>query len=211
MEKQTMTIHEALSELKTLDKRIFKKITEFTPCVANKHSNDKIKGIDIASFKDKQRAEYQAITDLINRRINIKKALVLSNATTKITIDGIEYTVAEAIEMKQSGIELWSKLYENIASDYSRAQAMCVSNNDRLNEAADEYVIRLLGGDGKGTISTKVIDDAKNAYIESNKYDLVEAIHCEAEISVLENRVNKFLTEVDAALSVSNALTCIEI
>lgn len=211
MEKQTMTIHEALSELKTLDKRIFKKISEFTPCVANKHSNDKIKGIDIASFKDHQQAEYQAITDLIKRRIDIKKALVLSNATTKVTIDGIEYTVAEAIEMKQSGIELWSNLYEKVALAYSQAQNMCASNNSNLNEAADEYVIRLLGGDGKGAISTKVIDDAKNAYIESNKYDIVEAINCENEINVLENRVNKFLTEVDAALSVSNALTCIEI
>lgn len=211
MEKQTMTIHEALSELKTLDKRIFKKITELTPCVANKHSNDKIKGIDIASFKEHQRAEYQAITDLIQRRINIKKALVLSNATTKITIDGIEYTVAEAIEMKQSGIELWSQLYNKVALAYSQTQAICCSNNDTLNESADEYVIRLLGGDNKGSISTKVIDDAKNAYIESNKYDIVEAISCENEIDILENRVNKFLAGVDAALSVSNALTCIEI
>lgn len=47
MTTEQMSIHQALVELKTLDKRVESAIQESEWIVANKHSNTKISGIDL--------------------------------------------------------------------------------------------------------------------------------------------------------------------
>lgn len=49
MVTETMNIHKALCELKTIDSRINKLINVATFCVANKHFNQKIGGTDVKS------------------------------------------------------------------------------------------------------------------------------------------------------------------
>ena len=100
MTTETMSIHQALVELKTLDKRIESAIQEGDWVVANKHSNGKISGIDLKDFVENVKSRHQKVTSLIARTEAIKRAVVNSNAVTKVTIAGKEYTVAEAIDMK---------------------------------------------------------------------------------------------------------------
>ena len=85
MTKEQMTVHKALAELKVMDSRIAKSIQEGSYVVANKHSNEKIKGMTIADYKEYMKASHNKVTDLINRRNAIKRAVVLSNATTMVT------------------------------------------------------------------------------------------------------------------------------
>ena len=106
MTTETMNIHQALVELKTLNKRIESAIREGEWVVANKHSNGKIGGIDLKDFVEEVKSRYQKVTDLIARAEAIKRAVVNSNAITKVTIAGKEYTVAEAIDMKNNGYRL---------------------------------------------------------------------------------------------------------
>ena len=105
MTTEKMNIHQALVELKTLDKRIDSAIQEGEWVVANKHSNTKIGGIDLKDFVDNVKSRHQKVTTLIARAEAIKRAVVNSNAVTKVIIAGKEYTVAEAIDMKNHGIE----------------------------------------------------------------------------------------------------------
>lgn len=100
MTTETMTIHKALCELKTLDSRIKKAIEGSVFVFANKHSNAKVPGKTISAYSDEVKSAYQSACDLVARRDAIKRAVTLSNATTKVTIGGQEYTIAEAIEMK---------------------------------------------------------------------------------------------------------------
>lgn len=104
MTTEKMTVHKALCELKTLDARIQKSIQQGTFVFANKHSNNKVAGVSIGTYSEEIRAAYQSAKDLIARRDAIKRAVTLSNATVKVTIGGKEYTVAEAIEMKNHGM-----------------------------------------------------------------------------------------------------------
>ena len=97
--KETMTIHKALSELKTLGDRINSAMEEATFVVANKHSNAKIGGQSIAEFSQAAQQSLQSVMTLINRRNAIKRAVTRSNAETMVNINGKEYTVAEAIDM----------------------------------------------------------------------------------------------------------------
>lgn len=97
MTKETMTITKALSELKLLDKRISDEICKTQFCAANKHFQRTLNGKSITDAKKDMLSVYNKITDLINRRNGIKKALTLANATTSVTINGQKMSIAEAI------------------------------------------------------------------------------------------------------------------
>ena len=152
MTTEKMTVHKALCELKTLDARIQKSIQQGTFVFANKHSNNKVAGVSINTYSEEIRAAYQSAKDLIARRDAIKRAVTLSNATVKVTIGGKEYTVAEAIEMKNHGIPLKQLLLKKLDNDNRRARLEADKNNgDMLEMRADEYVKSLYGNvDMKG-------------------------------------------------------------
>lgn len=211
MKSETMTVHKALCELKLLDSRIKKEIGESTFVFANKHSNTKVKGVDIGVFQDEIKSKFQSITDLINRRNAIKRAVVLSNAITKVTVCGIEYTVVEAIDMKQTGTETKKYLIQKIAIDNSRARSDCFSNNENgLEERANTYIANLYGStDMKNT--SKDAQEAYNRFVEAQTYEVVDPIGAVDVIAKLDKEINDFMTDVDAALSVSNAITTITI
>ena len=88
-----ITITRALVELKTVDKRI-EKALEGAVFITHKCASDENPKHKITENR------LQQVTDLIERRKNLKAAIVKSNATTKVVIDSNEYTVAEAIERK---------------------------------------------------------------------------------------------------------------
>lgn len=211
---EKMTIHNALAELKTLDARIEKAIRETPYVLAAKHSAEKINGMSIADFKAQIKSCYQKATDLIARRDAMKRAVVLSNANTKITIGGNEYTVAEAIEMKNHGIEFKERLLNAMTYAYNNAQNDLSRNSgDSLERKAEQYVLAVIQAqpkDSKMTVDSDAMQSLRKTYIENNTYDLIDPLGVANVIKSLEDEINKFNTEIDAALSCSNALTVIE-
>ena len=211
MTTETMTIHEALAELKVIGNRINKEINSAKFVTTNKHSNTKIDGKSIPDYSNNVKSQYQRITDLIKRRTAIKRAVVLSNATTKVTINDMEMTVAEAIEYKNSGIEYKFNLLDSLTANYNTSiSTMKSSNRENLEERANDYVQKLYGNKD-GSVDNAVIESAKKNYIESNTLDLVDPIGAEKIISELNDEIDSFTSKVDAALSISNAITTIEI
>lgn len=211
MTNEKMTIHKALAELKIIDSRIMDAIDDGTFCVANKHSNTKINGVTIDEFETSVQAQYNKATDLIRRRNAIKRAVVLSNAKTKVIINNVEYTVAEAIEMKNHGIEFDDMLLERLKSQYNDAKNEILRRNgDDLEDRAVNYVTGIYGS-REGKVNTDDFEKAKKDFITANSYDLIDPIKIADKINKLEERISAFKTEVDAALSCSNAMTEIEI
>ena len=188
MTTEKMTVHKALAELKTMDARIEKAIRDTTYVLAVKHSAEKINGMPVANFKEKMRSGYQKVTDLIARRNAMKRAVVLSNANTKVKVGDKEMTVAEAIEQKNHGMEFRSELLRQISSAYALAQKELDRNSGE-------------------TLEKKAL---RKTYIENNTYDLVDPLDVTKIMEELDAEINEFNAEVDAALSVSNALTVIE-
>ena len=211
MTTEKMTIHKALAELKLLDSRIEKAIAEGIYCVANKHSNDKIGGIPINEYIKVMQGGYDKATDLINRRKAIKRAVVLSNAVTKVSVAGVEYTVAEAIEMKNHGVDFEKLLMNTMQKHYNMAQMQIKQENGKdLEERAEQYVAAIYG-QKEGKANTADIEKVKNDFLTANQYELVDPLHVFDKIENLEKKINDFMAEVDSALSVSNALTEITI
>lgn len=211
MTTETMTVHKALAELKLLDSRIEKATAEGVYCVANKHSNDKIGGVPLDDYIKIMQGGYDKASDLINRRKAIKRAVVLSNAVTKVSVAGDEYTVAEAIEMKNHGVEFEKLLMNTMNIQYRNAQMQIKQENGKdLEQRAEQYVTAIYG-QKEGKTNTADIEKVKKDFIESNSYELVDPLHVLDKIEDLEKKINDFMAEVDSALSVSNSLTEITI
>lgn len=211
MVKERMTIHKALSELKILDSRIDSAISEEIGCKANKASNEKIGGIEIADYKELIQSRHQKTLDLIRRRNAIKKAVVLSNAVTKVVVDTEEYTVAEAIEMKNHGMDNYRRLLNTLKQKLTLAKMTIEKENGtELQNRADNYIIAMYGSKETKTNADEIAK-VKAEFIRNNSFELIDPLNIENEINGLTEYISRFDSEVDSALSVSNALTEIEI
>lgn len=207
MTTEKMTVHKALCELKTLDARIEKAIQGTVFVFANKHSNTKVSGLSIGEYSAEIKKKYQSATDLMARRDAIKRAVTLSNATTKVTIGGNEYTIAEAIEMKNHGIPMEQMLLKKLDTDNRKARRAADDNNGEMLEMrADEYVKSLYGNvDMKG--ASDEIKKVRADFIAAQTTEVVDPIGIVAVMEELSEHIDGFTVEIDSALSVSNALT----
>lgn len=210
MTTEKMTVHKALAELKLLDDRITRAIKDCEVCRSNKHSNDKIEGLSIDEYKKNIQSKYDKANDLIKRRKAIKRAVVLSNAQTNVNINDIEYTVAEAIEMKNKGVYLEVVFKDWMERKLNEAKAEINLVNGGLEERANQYVTAIYGAK-EGNTKAEDIEKVKNDFYKSNQYEIIDPLNVQDKIDELEESINSFMSEVDAALSVSNALTEITI
>lgn len=210
MTKETMTVHKALAELKTLDSRISTVIKDGHFCIAKKHSVEKVEGGTLAEYETAVKSHYDKATDLIRRRKAIKRAVVLSNAVTKVTINGTEYTVAEAIEMKNHGIDLDTELMLQMLDHKNKALAQIEHENGALENKADNFIMSMFGQKER-KVDNEEIRKAREDFIKASQYELIDPINVTEKIDALNEHIQNFESEVDAALSVSNAVTTIEI
>lgn len=205
-----MTVHEALCEIKVSDKRIEKAIQDCAFCAANKEVNPKVCGVPVKDFENEVRSKYQAIKDLIKRNNAIKKALSLSNASTMITVNGIEMSRAEAIYMMQHGIDHKVILLTRMSEALRRARMLIdAENGARLDERLDKFIQATYGS--KEKVTAEELDKASKDFKARNEYKLVDPIGIVNEIATLTTEIDKFKAAVDSAIQVSNSTTYIEI
>ena len=214
MTHETMTVHKALAELKIIDDRIDRAINNVLFVTAVKNGTKKIDGVDINSYNESVRSSYQKANDLINRRNALKRAVVMSNAVTKVMVAGAEYTVAEAIDMKNHGLDGMKMMLNTMARQYRDATYNFNRNTgESLEEKANQYVMNILGSQGGSADKTdaKQVQALHDAFIANNEFIMIDPLNVEKCIEDVQNKIAEFETEVDAALSVSNAVTTIDI
>ena len=210
MTVETMNIHKALCELKLLDARIIKAINACSFVDTKKVIVDNIRGKTSEQFKQTERDLLQSAEDLMARRTAIKRAVVLSNATTKVQVGGVEYTVAEAIEMKNHGMDGKRMLMTRMAQRMSSVEMAVDTHNAGAEAEADRYTASCLNGKEANAAEIAATRDHR---LKSAQIELVDAVPngIRNYIAKLEKEIGDFTTEVDAALSTSNATTMITI
>ena len=214
MNTETMTIHRALAELKVLDSRIQRAIRETKFVLSNKHSNEKIAGMTVDEYRVNMKAGYQKADDLIRRRNAIKRAVVLSNAVTKVQAGGAEYTVAEAIEMKNHGMIFYRSMLEAMTMQLTYAEKELNENSGaELERKAEAFVLSVIQAQPKEkmTADSDAMKALRKQYMENNVYDLIDPLNVREKVAELDARLASFTADVDAALSVSNAITTVTI
>lgn len=210
MNKETMTIHQALCELKVIDKRLSTVMTEFQPVTKKKTYEAVANGVKLEDWNERTKSTYQSILDLITRRTAIKSAVVKSNATTKVTVMDKEYVVAEVIELLQSGTSFCTELSNATIRRYNFVLGEIDKANSDIDKRADNHVAQLYGNGDKKNIA----EDSKKArdeYIASQTVVLVDPLGIKDRVEKIVSFSDRFRIEADSALSTSNAITTITV
>lgn len=200
-----ITICEALKELKTLDKRINDTIQKASFTTIKTGGKLPAQHRTEEEFKASAASSLKSIKDLIERRNSIKSAIVESNAATKVTIGGIPYTVAAAIERKSS-VVYEQTLVRALGVQVLRTIREVEVINDQVKRNLDGHISTMLGKDAKDKGGQEV-EDMTAAYLKRNEGTIVDPCNAKAEIDALEAKIDAFLANVDTQLSISNATT----
>lgn len=210
MTKETMTVHEALTTLKTLDKRISDNIIQGMFVDTAKHSFVECRPDEVKTISNSIFGAYDSVTALINRRAAIRKALAYSNAYRIVSIAGKDYAVSEAIEMKKTGIEMQKLLLDTMTKQLAAVDRKIKTANDvTVPKDAEAYVTLLYSAKDKS--DTTLAENTRKEYIKANSLEVIDPLNVKAKINELKDEIDKFVNAVDSAISVSNALNTIEI
>ena len=208
---EQILVTKGLNELKLLDSRINRKIEEGEFIAAAKLSVQNVTGkITKEAYKANAKADYQSIVDLIKRRNNIKSAIIQSNAVTKVDIAGKIMTVAEAID-KKSSIEYEISLLEKLTMQYKTSSDIIIKENEKVDYSIEQLLNTAYGKEGKEKITQASYDAIAEPYRKANEYGLVDALDGEKLIKEMKDKIERFLSEVDTALQISNSTTIINI
>ena len=195
-----MKATEILVELKVLTKRITTAINNIQPI---SYTNG---GVLVSAEKDKEKFKANAkssmdsINGLITRRTALKSALVLSNATTNVTINGVVMTVAAAIERKDS-IESERMYLNKLVEHYNSATRNVESMTQQAQREVDEQIKAM------GAVGAELIVETRKKLIEQRKVELYDPHGALGVIEKLRENIEKFEADVDTHLSISNAVT----
>ena len=208
MTKETMNIHKALCELKILDDRINRAVDDCRYVGVTKIVSKRVGSQTVEAFSESVKDGYKSAMDLIKRRQAIKTAVVKSNATTTVVIGGNTYTIAEAIEMKNHGLDGEKRMLRYMVSRLAEAEALINRTRSDLESRADAFI-----RDQTGSKESKTEDLLKmrQDYIAMQDVELVDPLHIREIIKTLDEKINTFMSEVYSALQTSNANTEITI
>ena len=201
---QTMSITQALAELKLLRKR-FENCLEDAEFVTLK---TKARQLDVAAFGVAARASYQSYRDLLSRYNRIKAAIVVSNATAKVTVAGREYTLAEAVERKRT-IATERECLRKMQEQWQRTQSEYEAHQREQQLRVDRLMMQELGKDKQTNV--EVAKSLQEAFLDSNKAEVVDPLKLEGLIREFKKELEDFETNVDWVLSESNGRTMVTV
>jgi len=196
-----ISITRALVELKTLDRKIERKIDDgiFISYYVGEHP--------VSGFEDNDKAiaaitaEFQSVTALINGRDDIKSAIVKSNAVTKVTIANKEMTVAQAIERK-SEIKFHKAFLIKLKDRHASITHAIERRTHDIEEVVNGMAERIAGKQSK--LKDTDIETLKKIATDKNKPILVDPSDLRTKIDSLEEQIEGFERDVDIVLSESN-------
>lgn len=184
----SMTITEALAEIKTIAKRLEKKRQAVLSNIAR---DARLKDNLAGGAEEFVRAERQAVNDLENRVVAIRTAIQKSNLETKTTVTDKTMSVAE-----------WLTFRREIATGRQQFLNAIINGIRGLREKVTRE---------GGRVTSGVV--AATAIVESGKQPPLEiTIHLD-EKALLEEQelLEKTLGDLDGKLSLLNATTVIEV
>lgn len=208
-----MSVTRALAEIKRLDDRIQRAVTqgEYVAVLVGKNQQAKMHSGNRSP--DQVKAEIQGSFDqvqqLMSNREKLKSAVVMSNATTKVQLSNRELTVAEAIELKRSVVNKETFL-NNLRLKYTQANALVDKLNTQLDNSIQAALLTVYGNE-KGRVDQTMVEAIAKPRRDREEATLFDPCDILKKIRLLEDEVSEINTELDFILSESNAKTEIEV
>lgn len=199
----SITITEALSQLKLLDKRITS-ATQGGGFVAYYRPGQTLQGAALSAedIKKKTLSSFQSVKDLISRRDRIKAAIVVSNATTKVRVGNETIAVAAAI-VKKSSIDYQKSLILKLQSELKQS----IKDEKARLDLVEQQILSLFN------TAAVTNEDDRNTLMDNyrkNNLGVIVGVSYD-EIESLAKESDEFLRTIDTVLTISNSTTEIEV
>ena len=200
---KTISLNRAIGEKKILIDRIEGLTYRLTAVMIGKENGSKVKGIEQAELEKTIKADWQQLQDLIEEKGKLEDAIIEANAATKITVNGTEYSIAQALLKKKS---IQSK--QDILDTLKRQLAAARDKVDQTNQRAEAEAIQSIGATtaAKGDLAANQKAAFDLVYKQKSEH-LIDPLNVASLIKVLEEEVLNFGKELDFALTDINALT----
>ena len=206
-----ITVTDALAELTLLQKRI-----ESARAALEKGNLITVVEVGKVPTGFKSREEYevnakalvQRVQALLDRRRAIKRAIVLSNASTRVTVAGEEMTVAEAIEMKNF-IDYYEAILDTMQSAYTQTRSQYEKAQAKIKERLDKLALEVLGKNE--AVNSEQYQSLVDSFMARESVELLDPTNICKEIETRMIFIEEFKSTCDRVLSISNATTTVEI
>ena len=207
-----ISVTRALTEVKHLNDRINR--ATGMQFVGNARGKDTFKVVlgnnqSVADVENIFKQNLQSALDLISRRDLLKRKIVESNSSTKVTVAGETMSVSEAIEKKAS-IQYKINLLQSLRQQYQQALNVTEQHNAKLYQEIDNAVQQAYSND-KGKVDAEQYEAVAKPRLQRNEVSVIDSIKAQEVIKKLDEEISAFVSEIDFILSESNAKTLIEV
>jgi len=205
-QKNTLTLHRALAEIKMLEKRILRKTSNLV-VIGHSKVDSKVGNKTVEEFNTDVLADFSSIEDLIARKNLIKSLIVQKNSETMIIIGEEKLSISDAITKKEA-IGLQENVLHRLKAQLTSENAFIERHNATVEKNAINLAEAAVGKEGVN-IDDSSVTAITEPYIKANELSLVDPLDLEKKIKTLEDSIDIFKSEVDAVLSEANAITLI--
>lgn len=201
-----ITMSQALAEVTLLTKKILKGTSIIKVGSSVKKDCVVVGFASNEAFLASIAAKRQSVVDLMLRRTQLKTTIFLSNTENKVTIAGNEMPIIEALMLRET-----HTLFQEALDKHERKETVDVmSTINRASKVAQNEINKTLSS-LSSEASTDTIEALTKQLTEANELILVAPEGLLERIDGTSDKYQELLTEIDHALSVSNALTNIEV
>lgn len=220
MEGTKLLITQALDERALLVKKINSKIEKAEFMDLKRRNQEKAMGSRLTQEEFQRYAEgaYQQIMALIDRYQRIDAAIIESNATTKIETAYGEFTVAAAISLRNRlrgqnlrdlETDFEKRLLARMENVHKKSTIAADGKNRELAETAQNMRLSILGRENKGKDDKPL--EVVDTYVNENTMEIIDPLDLKAKMTVLKEKRETLLMELETQLKISNATTFITI
>ncbi len=206
-----ITLNETLGKLKILDDRIYRRINEgiYVGYMKKKATSEYSTRLSKEEFEKKVKASKDSVESLIEQRNEYKSKLIQANAITHLEIANKDYTIATAIERKNS-IQYEKEFLAKLKQTYNNVIDIIEKEDTRVKSRLEDKIDIILGsGDRKD--SKDLIDTITKKSNEEDGYVIVDPLNLKEIIDKMEEDINNFELEVDTKLTIANSITFIDV
>ena len=208
-----ISITRALVELKRFDQRITQALnsSKFVERTVGRGNKRKVpfSNVSIADTEAAIRGSYDKVDQLIKNRAAMKSKIVLSNATTKVTVLGAQMTVAEAIELKTSVSS--RQQYVNVLRAQLQQHRQVIEVDNAKLQAKIDTSLNSIYGTEKAKIDAAMVAQVADPQRDLLESELLDPVGIEKRIEKLQEEISEITSEIDFVLSEANARTEIEV
>ena len=213
-----ITIHRALSQLKTTQARIEDKFEKDIYVSSTIGKTNMAEGRPVDAVKREILANFDSMQQLLKNYQTLKLAIIRSNSgiteeSTNIKtgmVEGMELTVAEAIAIQKYVLPLESQFVRRLENQLNNAKRTIEMTNSQANTEITSVLEALYNKDSKN-LDPSQVNTITEAYQQNKFRQLVDPLDLADKIRKLRDKLDALSVGVDAFLSESNAISHINV